>query len=87
IAPAPAFADFTAPYGTIEASPAPESVSVADMAPTAATAPSVSLTEEQLRAAIIGASREVIERIVWEVVPDLAEALIRDTIRKIKEGA
>jgi hypothetical protein len=31
-------------------------------------------------------SRDVIERIVWEVVPDLAESIIRDEIRKIKEG-
>lgn len=45
------------------------------------------LSEEQLKAAIMAASKEVIERIVWEVVPDLAEALIRDAIRKIKEGA
>lgn len=84
---APAFADFTPPPLSVEASPAPESVSVAEMAPPAAVTPSVSLTEEQLRAAILGASREVIERIVWEVVPDLAEVLIRDAIRKIKEGA
>jgi hypothetical protein len=44
------------------------------------------LSEEQLRAAISGVSREVIERIVWEVVPDLAEAMIRDAILKIQEG-
>jgi CheY-like chemotaxis protein len=44
------------------------------------------LSEEQLRAAITGASREVIERIVWEIVPDLAEAMIRDAILKIQEG-
>jgi len=31
-------------------------------------------------------SRDVIEKIVWEVVPDLAEAIIREEIRKIKEG-
>lgn len=84
---APAFADFTPPPLSVEASPAPESVSAAEMTPPAAVTPSVSLTEEQLKAAIIGASREVIERIVWEVVPDLAEVLIRDAIRKIKEGA
>ena len=47
----------------------------------------VVLTEEQLRAAIAGVSREVIERIVWEVVPDLAETLIKEAIRKIREGA
>jgi CheY-like chemotaxis protein len=51
-----------------------------------AGAPAVALSEEQLRAAITGASREVIERIVWEVVPDLAEAMIRDAILKIREG-
>lgn len=44
------------------------------------------VTEDQLRAAIAGASREVIERIVWEVVPDLAEVLIKEAIQKIKQG-
>jgi CheY-like chemotaxis protein len=51
-----------------------------------AGAPAGALSEEQLRAAITGASREVIERIVWEIVPDLAEAMIRDAILKIQEG-
>lgn len=69
-----------------EEPPALESVSVAEMATPAATPPTASLTEEQLKAAITSASKEVIERIVWEIVPDLAEALIRDAIRKIKEG-
>jgi CheY-like chemotaxis protein len=45
-----------------------------------------SLTEEQLREALAAASKDVIERIVWEVVPDLAEVLIKEAIRKIKEG-
>lgn len=43
-------------------------------------------TEEQLAAAISKISREIIEKIAWEVVPDLAEALIIEEIRKIKEG-
>jgi CheY-like chemotaxis protein len=69
------------------ATPAPPAFSaVAEMATPAATHPPVNLTEEQLKAAITAASKEVIERIVWEVVPDLAEALIREAIRKIKEG-
>jgi len=51
-----------------------------------AGAPANALSEEQLRAAITGISREVIERIVWEVVPDLAEAMIKDAILKIREG-
>jgi CheY-like chemotaxis protein len=47
----------------------------------------VALSEDQLRAALAGASKEVIERIVWEVVPDLAEIMIKEAIRKIREGA
>lgn len=46
----------------------------------------VTLTEEQLASAISRISREVIERIAWEVVPDLAETIIREEIRRIKEG-
>lgn len=48
------------------------------------TAPAVS--EEQLFAAIRAISQEVIERIVWEVVPDLAETLIKEEIKKLKAG-
>jgi hypothetical protein len=51
-----------------------------------AGASATTLSEEQLKAAITGASREVIERIVWEIVPDLAEAMIREAILKIQEG-
>lgn len=43
-------------------------------------------TEEQLRAAIAGVSQDIIQKVVWEVVPDLAETLIKEAIRKIKEG-
>lgn len=67
-----------------------ESISEAVANPVAATAPettaSTSLTEEQLKEVIAGLSKEVIERIVWEVVPDLAENLIREAIRTIREG-
>jgi CheY-like chemotaxis protein len=65
--------------------PPVDSAPVIPAVATAAAVPSM-LTEEQLKAALSGASKEVIERIVWEVVPDLAEALIREAIRKIKEG-
>lgn len=51
-----------------------------------APVPTTAMTEEQLRAAIALVSKDVIERIVWEVVPDLAETLIQEAIRKIKEG-
>ncbi|HEX2767663.1 MAG TPA: response regulator [Geobacteraceae bacterium] len=44
------------------------------------------LSDEQLAAIIAKISREIIEKIAWEVVPDLAEMLIREEIRKIKQG-
>jgi len=84
--PKPDFALFSAPSMSFEAPPVLESVPVEKIETPAATSQSVSLTEEQLKAAITSASKEVIERIVWEVVPDLAEALVREAIRKIKEG-
>jgi hypothetical protein len=33
--------------------------------------------------AVLALSREVVERIVWEVVPTLAEALIKEEIRRL----
>ncbi|MDQ3033405.1 MAG: hypothetical protein M3Y87_13385, partial [Myxococcota bacterium] len=32
---------------------------------------------------VLALSREVIERVVWEVVPDLAETIIREEIRRL----
>jgi hypothetical protein len=52
------------------------------VAPAAGT---VVLTDEQLKAALMVASKETIERIVWEVVPDLAEAMIKEAIKRITE--
>jgi hypothetical protein len=72
----------TAPMG-MAASVVPPAVPEPDAA---VSAPAVALTEEQLEAMVTRISREVIERIVWEVVPDLAEVLIKEEIRKIKEG-
>ncbi len=84
--PVPDFEDVTSPSPVFEEPPALPSAAVAEEATSAAALPSVNLTEEQLKAAIMAASKDVIERIVWEIVPDLAEALIREAIRKIKEG-
>jgi CheY-like chemotaxis protein len=44
------------------------------------------LSEEQLASIVAKISRDIIEKIAWEVVPDLAETLIREEIRKLKEG-
>ncbi|OGU17180.1 MAG: hypothetical protein A2076_01090 [Geobacteraceae bacterium GWC2_53_11] len=93
---APAFETFEIPAAPIEpfaplADPAPAFAPAIESAPAfavpAAAPVAAALTEDQLRQALTAASKEVIERIVWEVVPDLAEALIREAIRKIKEGA
>ena len=77
-------------FGAVAASatePAPvaEKPAAAAVVPVATAAP-MALTEEQLREALTTASKDVIERIVWEIVPDLAEVLIKEAIRKIKEG-
>lgn len=40
------------------------------------------LTPEQVQG-VLAISREVIERVVWEVVPDLAETIIREEIRRL----
>ncbi|MFA7405041.1 MAG: response regulator [Pelobacteraceae bacterium] len=99
--PEPVLPDFAAPAAIFEAPAAPAApfapladptpivaapVESAPIVPVAAASTSVALTEDQLKAALASASKDVIERIVWEVVPDLAEALIREAIRKIKEG-
>jgi hypothetical protein len=37
--------------------------------------------------ALLKLSREVVERIVWEVVPDLAEAIIKQNLDKLTARA
>ena len=62
-------------------------VSIDEAIVPAATIPvPANLTEDQLRAAILGVSKDVIERLGWEVVPDLAESMIKEAIRRIREG-
>jgi len=42
------------------------------------------LNAEQVKG-VLALSRDVIERVVWEVVPDLAETLIREEIRRLTQ--
>jgi CheY-like chemotaxis protein len=42
------------------------------------------LTPDQVQG-VLALSREVIEKVVWEVVPDLAEAMIREEIRRLTQ--
>lgn len=46
----------------------------------------VTLSEAQLATVIAKISKEIIEKIAWDVVPDLAESIIREEIRKIRQG-
>jgi CheY-like chemotaxis protein len=71
--PEPSF--FAAPAAPVSA-PVPESAAPAQL----------SLDEGQLKDLLSRVSRDVIERIVWEVVPDLAETIIKEEIRKLKAG-
>jgi CheY-like chemotaxis protein len=64
-----------------------EGGAIPQVSPAQPAAPaSFTLSEADLVAALSRVSREVIERIVWEVVPDLAEVLIKEEIRKLKAG-
>ncbi len=87
----PREADFSSVAGDLASAPEekPVPAAAAFAAVPAAVEPggTITLTEEQLAAAISRISREVIERIAWEVVPDLAETLIKEEIRRIKGGS
>ncbi len=45
------------------------------------------LSEEQLTTLVAKISKDIIERIAWEVVPDLAENIIKEEVRRLKDGA
>ncbi|UPU37551.1 response regulator [Geomonas paludis] len=75
-----------APAAPAAAAPVQAAPAAAPAAPAAQPAAVPELTEDQLVAALSKVSREVIERIVWEVVPDLAEVIIKEEIRKLKSG-
>jgi len=79
--PLPPVAETAPPVASV----APVAPPVADHTPLA-PAVSAAAEESQLRALLSTASREIIEKIVWEVVPDLAESIIREEIRKLKAG-
>ncbi|MFZ3207335.1 MAG: response regulator [Geobacteraceae bacterium] len=65
---------------------APVVLTPAAVPPLSQAAEAAVISEDQLTAIISRISRELIEKIAWEVVPDLAEAMIKEEIRKIREG-
>jgi CheY-like chemotaxis protein len=66
--------------------PAPEELAPAPVPSAPAPGAPVALSEAQLSDLVSRISRDIIEKIAWEVVPDLAETIIKEEIRKIKEG-
>jgi hypothetical protein len=67
---------------------APPRASAAPTRPAAPAAAAPSQTtgdsgEAALRAALSNASREVIERVVWEVVPPLVEVIVREHVERL----
>jgi CheY-like chemotaxis protein len=84
-----------APQPPAAAAPRPVAAPAAPVAASAAMAKAgadlesklngLGLTPEQA-AAVLSLSREVVERVVWEVVPDLAETLIKEEIRRLTAG-
>lgn len=79
------------PKPTPAAKPTPARPMPAQGAAAAATAPGAPLSQkldalglsaDQVEG-VLALSREVIEQVVWEVVPDMAETLIREEIRRL----
>ncbi len=64
------------------ASPAAQAI-VPKVAAAVAPVVAASMSEAQLKGPITDAMREIIEKIVWEVVPDLAETIIREELERI----
>jgi DUF1680 family protein len=56
-------------------------------APVNVDAQVAAMSDSDLEKVIERVAGAVLERIAWEVVPDLAENLIKDEIRKIRENA
>lgn len=61
---------------------APVASATANGGPLAARLEELGLTPDQV-AGVLALSREVIEQVVWEVVPELAETLIKEEIRRL----
>jgi len=75
----------SAPVAPAPAAPPPAPARPAAVAVSAAMSEKLSeigLTPQQAEA-VLALSREVVERVVWEVVPELAETIIREEIKRL----
>jgi CheY-like chemotaxis protein len=66
--------------------PEPPEEPAATAAPVTAAAGPSSISPEALEAAVEKMAREMIEKIAWEVVPSLAETLIKEEIERLKSN-
>jgi hypothetical protein len=62
--------------------PAPAARVTAPSGDMAAKLAGLGLSADQV-SGVLALSREVIEQVVWEVVPELAEALIKEEIKRL----
>ena len=84
-APAPVAAPVAAPAAPVPSPAAAAAIATAN-GQLAGKLGDLGLTSQQADA-VLALSREVVERVVWEVVPQLAEALIKEEIARLtKEG-
>jgi CheY-like chemotaxis protein len=85
-APAPAAERTLAAMAPAPATPPPAAAAASQVAgATAALSPKLvelGLTPAQVEA-VLALSREVVERVVWEVVPTLAETIIKEEVRRL----
>jgi CheY-like chemotaxis protein len=82
VAAAPKPAAPATPAAPVARPAAAVAAATADNGDMAAKLADLGLTREQIEG-VLGLSREVIERVVWEVVPDLAETIIREEIKRL----
>jgi len=61
-------------------------VPISEVAAQVASEHGIDLDSTEMQA-LIKLSREVVERIVWEVVPDLAEAIIKQNLDRLTSRA
>jgi DNA-binding response OmpR family regulator len=64
---------------SVEASPAPQPAP--DPAP---SGPSAAVSQEAVQEAVSKIAKEIIEKVAWDVVPSLAEHLIKEELEKLK---
>lgn len=81
-AAAPAPTPIAAPTSPIAAAVTAKTAAASDLAH---KLDGLGLTAEQVQG-VLALSRDVIEKVVWEVVPDLAETLIKEEIRRLTAG-